>query len=81
MERDGEKGRYIPFEKLHNRQLLWHGSRTANYAGILSQGLRIAPPQAPSVEYYYYDDILNEKNFFCNGVGGKLAIVEGTLLC
>jgi hypothetical protein len=30
-----------------NRQLLWHGSRTTNYLGILSQGLRIAPPEAP----------------------------------
>ncbi|PCH33025.1 PARP-domain-containing protein [Wolfiporia cocos MD-104 SS10] len=27
------------------RLLLWHGSRTTNFAGILSQGLRIAPPE------------------------------------
>jgi poly [ADP-ribose] polymerase 2/3/4 len=26
-----------------DRRLLWHGSRTTNYGGILSQGLRIAP--------------------------------------
>jgi len=31
--------------------LLWHGSRTTNFAGILSQGLRIAPPEAPVVSY------------------------------
>lgn len=29
-----------------NRQLLWHGSRLCNWAGILSTGLRIAPPEA-----------------------------------
>lgn len=29
------------------RFLLWHGSRTTNFAGILKQGLRIAPPEAP----------------------------------
>ena len=29
------------------RLLLWHGSRSTNFAGILSQGLRIAPPEAP----------------------------------
>ena len=23
--------------KLHNRQLLWHGSRTTNFAGIIGQ--------------------------------------------
>ena len=32
---------------IHNKMLLWHGSRLTNYVGILSQGLRIAPPEAP----------------------------------
>ena len=32
---------------LGNRKLLWHGSRLTNWVGILSQGLRIAPPEAP----------------------------------
>lgn len=45
--RTGEKRRYKPFKKLHNRQLLWHGSRLTNYVGILSHGLKIAPPEAP----------------------------------
>ena len=49
IERHGEGKRYKPFKKLPNRKLLWHGSRTTNYAGILSQGLRIAPPVAPVV--------------------------------
>ncbi|KAG8123340.1 putative Poly [ADP-ribose] polymerase protein [Naja naja] len=35
IERDGEYQRYEPFRDLHNRQLLWHGSRTTNFAGIL----------------------------------------------
>ncbi|KAL8821786.1 MAG: hypothetical protein Q9191_007244 [Dirinaria sp. TL-2023a] len=30
------------------RALLWHGSRGCNFGGILSQGLRIAPPEAPA---------------------------------
>ena len=49
IEREGESQRYKPFKQLHNRRLLWHGSRTTNFAGILSQGLRIAPPEAPVV--------------------------------
>ena len=49
IQRHGEAKRYKPFEKVSNRKLLWHGSRTTNYAGILSQGLRIAPPEAPVV--------------------------------
>lgn len=36
--RKGEDRRYKPFKKLHNRQLLWHGSRLTNYIGILSAG-------------------------------------------
>jgi poly [ADP-ribose] polymerase len=47
--RQGEYDRFQKWEKLPNRQLLWHGSRTTNFAGILSQGLRIAPPEAPMV--------------------------------
>lgn len=31
-----------------NRRLLWHGSRGCNFGGILSQGLRISPPEAPA---------------------------------
>ena len=34
-----------------NRMLLWHGSRLTNWVGILSQGLRIAPPEAPVTGY------------------------------
>ena len=49
VDREGETQQYEPFKALHNRQLLWHGSRTTNFAGILSQGLRIAPPEAPVV--------------------------------
>ena len=53
IERHGEGDRYkgSKFAKLAenktDRRLLWHGSRTTNYGGILSQGLRIAPPEAP----------------------------------
>ncbi|PPQ92485.1 LOW QUALITY PROTEIN: hypothetical protein CVT25_010430 [Psilocybe cyanescens] len=34
-----------------DRLLLWHGSRTTNFAGILKQGLRIAPPEAYDLEF------------------------------
>ncbi len=51
IDRHGEKSKYEKFKSLHNKRLLWHGSRLTNYAGILSQGLRIAPPEAPSTGY------------------------------
>ena len=56
IERQGEKDR---FDKSsfsgppRNRRLLWHGSRATNFGGILSQGLRIAPPEAPVSGYMF----------------------------
>ncbi|WAR13546.1 PARP2-like protein [Mya arenaria] len=39
------------FTDVGNRMLLWHGSRLTNWVGIISQGLRIAPPEAPVTGY------------------------------
>lgn len=41
VDRIGEKHRFERFKSLHNRQLLWHGSRLTNIVGILSHGLMI----------------------------------------
>jgi poly [ADP-ribose] polymerase len=54
LERDGEQNRFADVgAALGNRKLLWHGSRLTNFVGILSQGLRIAPPEAPVSGYRY----------------------------
>lgn len=68
--RVGEDKRYKPFKKLHNRKLLWHGSRLTNFAGIISQGLRIAPPEAPSTGYMfgkgiYFADMVSKSANYC----------------
>ncbi len=45
-------GKDQPYKpEVGNRQLLWHGSRLTNWVGIFSQGLRIAPPEAPCTGY------------------------------
>uniref|UniRef100_A0A9J8B1P1 Poly [ADP-ribose] polymerase n=1 Tax=Cyprinus carpio carpio TaxID=630221 RepID=A0A9J8B1P1_CYPCA len=71
IDREGESQRFRPFKELHNRQLLWHGSRTTNYAGILSQGLRIAPPEAPVTGYMfgkgvYFADMVSKSANYCH---------------
>jgi len=71
IERFGEKERFSPFKKLHNHKLLWHGSRLPNYIGILSQGLRIAPPEAPVTGYFlgkglYFADIVSKSSDYCH---------------
>ena len=71
VRRDGEDKQYQAFKKLHNRKLLWHGSRLTNFAGILSQGLRIAPPEAPCTGYMfgkgvYFADMVSKSANYCN---------------
>lgn len=51
IRRSSEEENYAKYKGLHNKKLLWHGSRLTNFAGILSQGLRIAPPEAPCTGY------------------------------
>ncbi|CAO2202888.1 unnamed protein product [Urochloa humidicola] len=43
VSRHGEIEKFQKFASIENRMLLWHGSRLSNWAGIFSQGLRIAP--------------------------------------
>ncbi|XP_013185212.2 poly [ADP-ribose] polymerase isoform X1 [Amyelois transitella] len=82
--RDGEEKRYKPFKKLHNRRLLWHGSRVTNFAGILSQGLRIAPPEAPVTGYmfgkgiYFADMVSKSANYCCTSKDKPVGVM---LLC
>jgi poly [ADP-ribose] polymerase len=50
--------------------LLWHGSRLSNFVGILSQGLRIAPPEAPASGYLfgkgvYFADMASKSACYC----------------
>ncbi|XP_063621514.1 poly [ADP-ribose] polymerase [Cydia splendana] len=79
--REGEDKRYKPFRKLHNRRLLWHGSRVTNFAGILSQGLRIAPPEAPVTGYmfgkgiYFADMVSKSANYCCTSKNSPLGVM------
>uniref|UniRef100_A0AC34QS04 Poly [ADP-ribose] polymerase n=2 Tax=Panagrolaimus sp. JU765 TaxID=591449 RepID=A0AC34QS04_9BILA len=66
-----KEGEYKKFKKeIGNVNLLWHGSRTSNYAGILNQGLRIAPPEAPVNGYMfgkgvYFADMVSKSANYC----------------
>ncbi|CAO2162429.1 unnamed protein product [Urochloa humidicola] len=68
--RHGETERFRKFARTGNRMLLWHGSRLSNWAGILSQGLRIAPPEAPVTGYMfgkgvYFADMFSKSANYC----------------
>ncbi|KAL2019003.1 hypothetical protein VTK56DRAFT_10168 [Thermocarpiscus australiensis] len=87
IERQGENDRFnnSPFGKMsQNRRLLWHGSRCTNFGGILSQGLKIAPPEAPSTGWafgkgiYLADMSSKSANYCCSSLSGGNALL---LLC
>ena len=69
---------------IHNKRLLWHGSRLTNFVGILSQGLRIAPPEAPVTGYmfgkgvYLADMSSKSANYCCTSQANPTGIL---LLC
>lgn len=69
LEREGENERFT--EDIENKMLLWHGSRLTNFVGILSQGLRIAPPEAPVTGYMfgkgvYFADMVTKSANYCH---------------
>jgi poly [ADP-ribose] polymerase len=68
VDRENEAERFR--KDLHNHMLLWHGSRLTNWVGILSQGLRIAPPEAPVTGYMfgkgvYFADMVSKSANYC----------------
>ncbi|CAG2113149.1 unnamed protein product [Medioppia subpectinata] len=76
VEREGESERFQKHKDSDNRLLLWHGSRVTNFAGILSQGLRIAPPEAPVTGYMfgkgiYFADMVTKSAGYCHYQSNK----------
>uniref|UniRef100_A0A8C3B0C5 Poly [ADP-ribose] polymerase n=1 Tax=Cyclopterus lumpus TaxID=8103 RepID=A0A8C3B0C5_CYCLU len=68
VDREGERNNFL--SQMHNRTLLWHGSRMSNWVGILSQGLRVAPPEAPVTGYMfgkgiYFADMSSKSANYC----------------
>lgn len=88
VERQGEADRFNASQYANipnsDRRLLWHGSRSTNFGGILSQGLRIAPPEAPVNGYMfgkgvYLADISSKSaNYCCPYNSGGMGLL---LLC
>ncbi|KAI3883815.1 hypothetical protein MKW92_052927 [Papaver armeniacum] len=75
VSRKCEDERFRKFSNTKNRMLLWHGSRLTNWTGILSQGLRIAPPEAPSTGYMfgkgvYFADMFSKSANYCYSSSG-----------
>ena len=67
IDKHGEEEKWT---NVGNTRLLYHGSRLSNWAGILGQGLRIAPPEAPVTGYMfgkgvYFADMSSKSANYC----------------
>jgi hypothetical protein len=85
LRRHGEDERFAAFRHLPNRTLLWHGSNMVNLNGILSQGLRIAPPEAAASGYMfgkgvYFSDSFLKSIDYCRDNNDRHT-PEGTSKC
>jgi poly [ADP-ribose] polymerase len=87
IERNGEMDRLQKYTNncKSNRRLLWHWSRSTNFAGILGQGLRTPPEEAPACGYrwgkgIYLNDVptpaLEDRTLFPSGTAGLLLLCE-----
>jgi len=79
-EVDKPNSKFDAFKDQSNRQLLWHGSRLTNWVGILNQGLRIAPPEAPVSGYMfgkgvYFADCISKSANYCNVQAGGTGLL------
>ena len=70
LERKGEAQRISQWKHLHNKTLLWHGSRLHNFMGILSSGLRIAPGGNSGERGLFFADMFTVSYGYCGGQAG-----------
>ncbi|CAI5710579.1 unnamed protein product [Peronospora destructor] len=71
IEKPEQETLFEPFRKFTNRRILWHGSHLANWLGILSEGLRIAPPEVASNgrtfgKGLYFTDKVTKAQAYCH---------------
>ena len=86
IQRRGEGEQFEEFKELGNRFLLYHGSRISNFMGICSQGLRVAPPEAPKTGYMfgkgvYFADMLQKSYNYWNDFNATQDWSKFMLLC
>jgi len=83
VQRRGEAERINKWADIPNHFLLWHGSRSSNFIGILSEGLRVAPASAlhSGAAYgkgIYFADMFAKSIGYCGPIYGQSSFM---LLC
>ena len=74
--RKGEKENNSKWDDVPNHMLLFHGTKIFNFIGIFSNGLKIAPAEAPSTGYLfgkglYFADMFSKSINYCDSFYDK----------
>jgi poly [ADP-ribose] polymerase len=72
VDRNGSADRFMEFDTIGNRRLLWHGTNVAVVAAILKSGLRIMPHSGGRVGKGIYFASENSKSA---GYGEELIVI------
>lgn len=73
--------RYQPYEENVNRQLLFHGSHISNFVDILTNGLKISPPEEHFTGsifgkgIYFSDSVSKAAGYCCSTNGTGLVLL------
>lgn len=75
--RHEERQRFQQFKHFNNRMLLWHGSRTTNFASIISNGLKISAQINGSMfgRGIYFADMVSKSANYCQAQGMPEALM------
>ncbi|CAF3091890.1 unnamed protein product [Rotaria sp. Silwood2] len=81
-KREEEFDLFKKFQTIDNHQLLWRGSRTTDFACILSQRLRISPPEAPVTGFMlgkgvYFADMCSKSEYHYKNDGVLIPMSHG----
>ncbi|CAF4483605.1 unnamed protein product [Rotaria sp. Silwood2] len=81
-KREEEFDLFKKFQTIDNHQLLWRGSRTTDFACILSQRLRISPPEAPVTGFMlgkgvYFADMCSKSEYHYTNDGVLIPMGHG----
>jgi len=84
IQRKGEADRMSKWKSLDNHFLLFHGSKLQNFISILYQGLKIAPPEAPTTGWaygkgIYFADTFGKSMGYCTGSTKLMLMCEVAL--
>jgi len=84
IQRKGEADRLSKWKSLDNHLLLFHGTKLQNFISILYQGLKIAPPEAPTTGWaygkgIYFADTFGKSSGYCTGTTKLMLMCEVAL--